>query len=104
MRHTKGHTGNRRSHHALESVKTLPSEKEGARRLPHRVDEATGTYRGKQIAPAAEVKQKHAHTHGDGTHHEHVHEDEHREAKPAEAVSAEQAEKGGDRPSERFGA
>ena len=38
MRHTSGHTGNRRSHHALKD-----------NRLGHRVDEATGMYRGNQI-------------------------------------------------------
>ena len=43
MHSTKGHTGNRRSHHALKNI-----------RLGHRLDEATGMYRGKQIfAPKA---------------------------------------------------
>lgn len=51
MRHTKGHTGNRRSHHALAEVALIASEK-GSLRLPHRIDEAKGTYRGRQIAPA----------------------------------------------------
>jgi len=48
MRHTSAHTKNRRSHHALKSMNVLKDEK-GSLRLPHRVDEATGLYRGKQI-------------------------------------------------------
>ena len=51
MRHTRGHTGNRRSHHALEAANVIVDEG-GSLRLPHRLDEATGMYRGKQIAPA----------------------------------------------------
>lgn len=51
MRHTKGHTGNRRSHHALAGVATVKDAESGVLRLPHRLDEATGMYRGKQIAP-----------------------------------------------------
>lgn len=49
MRHTKGHTGNRRSHHALEAVVALTDKDTGNLRLPHRLDEATGMYRGRQI-------------------------------------------------------
>src|SRR3989344_4114634 len=48
MRHTSGHTGNRRSHHALKETNILKNE-DGTLRLPHRIDEATGMYRGKQI-------------------------------------------------------
>ena len=51
MRHTKGHTRNRRSHHALESMTIVKDKESGNLRLPHRLDEATGMYRGKQIAP-----------------------------------------------------
>ncbi len=49
MRHTRGHTNNRRSHHALSETKAIKDAKTGTLRLPHRVDESTGTYRGKQI-------------------------------------------------------
>jgi len=52
MRHTKGHTGNRRSHHALKNQNIVKDKESGNLRLPHRLDEATGMYRGKQIAPA----------------------------------------------------
>ena len=49
MRHTRGHTGNRRSHHALSATKAVKDKESGNLRLPHRADEATGMYRGKQI-------------------------------------------------------
>lgn len=50
MRHTRGHTRNRRSHHALSATKTVRDKESGALRLPHRLDETTGKYRGRQIA------------------------------------------------------
>ncbi len=49
MRHTRGHTNNRRSHHALKATSLVKDKESGNLRLPHRIDEATGTYRGKQI-------------------------------------------------------
>ena len=49
MRHTRGHTNNRRSHHALTETKAVKDATSGALRLPHRIDETTGMYRGKQI-------------------------------------------------------
>lgn len=51
MRHTRGHTNNRRSHHALVATNIVKDKESGNSRLPHRLDEATGMYRGKQIAP-----------------------------------------------------
>ncbi len=56
MRHTRGHTNNRRSHHALTATKVVKDKESGNTRLPHRLDEATGMYRGKQIAPARVAK------------------------------------------------
>lgn len=62
MRHTRGHTGNRRSHHALAGVRAIKDAASGNFRLPHRLDEATGMYRGRQIftpkakAPSAKAK------------------------------------------------
>lgn len=50
MRNTRGHTGNRRSHHALEATKVVVDKESGNLRLPHHIDEATGMYRGRQIA------------------------------------------------------
>lgn len=49
MRHTRGHTGNRRSHHALKRMNVVKDAESGNLRLPHRIDETTGMYRGKQI-------------------------------------------------------
>jgi large subunit ribosomal protein L32 len=60
MRHTRSHTGNRRSHHALKGMAIVTDKESGAVRLPHRVDEATGLYRGKQIfTPKVKNTDKH---------------------------------------------
>lgn len=59
MRHTSGHTGNRRSHHALKQMNIVKDAESGNLRLPHRIDEVTGMYRGKQIfAPKAKSEHK----------------------------------------------
>jgi large subunit ribosomal protein L32 len=73
MRHTRSHTRNRRSHHALVEGAVVVDKESGALRLPHRIDETTGMYRGKQILPKKEVKaetkkrekriKEHAHDH-----------------------------------------
>lgn len=85
MRHTRGHTGNRRSHHALKAMKIITDASSGALRLPHRVDETTGTYRGKQIftpkVKAKKAEHKHAHSHA----HEHEHAHEHAQHEHANA-------------------
>lgn len=57
MRHTRSHTRNRRSHHALVAGSVVSDKESGNLRLPHRLDETTGMYRGKQIA-APIVKEK----------------------------------------------
>jgi ribosomal protein L32 len=95
MRHTKGHTGNRRSHHALVATNIVKDKESGNLRLPHRLDEATGMYRGKQIAPAI-VKKVPAKggsaSGGKGPSTEpaakHVHEHAHEEHMNAEAKSS----------------
>lgn len=83
MRHTSGHTGNRRSHHALKEINVVKDAASGNFRLSHRLDEATGMYRGKQIftpkvkvakgtrvkGPDTEPTAKHAH---DRAHEEHA--------------------------------
>mgnify|MGYP001565061970 FL=1 len=56
MRHTSSHTKNRRSHHALVEGAIVKDKESGALRLPHRIDESTGMYRGKQIVPKKAVK------------------------------------------------
>ena len=75
MRHTRSQTKNRRSHHALVAIRTIHTEK--GLRLSHRIDEATGTYRGREIVTAKEkgVK-KEAKTKGPRTEaaHDHKHE------------------------------
>lgn len=49
MRHTKAHTANRRSHHALTPVATATDAKTGVAHLRHRVCLETGMYRGKKV-------------------------------------------------------
>lgn len=56
MRHTSSHTRNRRSHHALKNRVLVKDKESGALRLPHRLDESTGMYRGRQIVPKKVVK------------------------------------------------
>ncbi len=89
MRHTRGHTNNRRSHHALKATVVVKDKESGNLRLPHRLDEATGMYRGKQIF-TPKVKAKHEHkVKGPSTEpaakHEHLHA--HEEHANAEAKS-----------------
>ena len=82
MRHTRGHTNNRRSHHALTATKIVKDKESGNFRLPHRVDETTGMYRGNQIftpkakgehttktkGPSTEPVAKHVHEHAQEIH------------------------------------
>jgi len=81
MRHTRGHTGNRRSHHALEATQVVTDKETGNLRLPHHMDEVTGMYRGKQIAPAKAVRVSKSKEKGPSTEpvaphiHEHAAED-----------------------------
>ncbi len=92
MRHTRGHTGNRRSHHALEATKVVTDKESGNLRLPHHLDEVTGMYRGKQIAPAREVRVSKEKVKGISTEptgeQAHVHEHAHAEHANADAASA----------------
>lgn len=90
MRHTRGHTGNRRSHHALKSMNVIKDAESGNLRLPHRLDEATGMYRGKQIAPARAERASKVKAKGPDTEpaKEHVHEHAHVEHANAEAKSS----------------
>jgi large subunit ribosomal protein L32 len=91
MRHTRGHTGNRRSHHALKSKNVITDKESGNLRLPHRLDEATGMYRGKLIVePRAKVV-KHSKTKEKvvlAKGKEHVHEHSHTEHANAESKNA----------------
>lgn len=58
MRHTSSHTKNRRSHHALVEGAIVKDKESGNLRLPHRLDETTGMYRGKQIAAPISKEKK----------------------------------------------
>jgi len=49
MRHTRAHTGNRRSHHALKANTIVTDEKTGNSHLRHRASTDTGMYRGRQV-------------------------------------------------------
>lgn len=49
MRHTRAHTANRRSHHALEGARLSKCVKCEALHLRHQVCTACGTYRGKPV-------------------------------------------------------
>lgn len=92
MRHTKGHTGNRRSHHALKNI-NLVKDENGNLRLPHRIDEATGMYRGKQIYTPKVKKERVSKVKGSDTEpvatHEHGHTHEHANAEVKAATGQE---------------
>ena len=49
MRHTRAHTKNRRSHHALKGNTIVTDADTKTSRLRHRVDMTTGMYRGRQV-------------------------------------------------------
>ena len=48
MRHTRSHTKNRRSHHALAKP-ALSKDESGNFHLRHRLSSATGSYRGRKV-------------------------------------------------------
>mgnify|MGYP001560704080 CR=1 FL=1 len=74
MRHTSSHTKNRRSHHALTAGSIVTDKESGALRLPHRLDETTGMYRGKQIITTAVMKREAKHEKKKEQHKkEHIH-------------------------------
>ena len=49
MRHTSGHTKNRRSHHSLVGPRLSKCAKCGSFHLRHHVCEVCGEYRGRQV-------------------------------------------------------
>lgn len=48
MRHTRSHTKNRRSHHALAKP-AISKDKSGHFHLRHRMTSVTGSYRGRKV-------------------------------------------------------
>ncbi|MCX6819714.1 MAG: 50S ribosomal protein L32 [Candidatus Adlerbacteria bacterium] len=59
MRHTRAHTANRRSHHALVA-QTLAKCECGATRVSHRACPSCGRYRGRVVVDVAAKAQKKA--------------------------------------------
>jgi ribosomal protein L32 len=49
MRHTRAHTANRRSHHALKMNGVVVDKESGVPHMRHRVSLVTGKYKGRQV-------------------------------------------------------
>ncbi len=49
MRHTRSHTANRRSHHALKSARFAVCKDCGAKHVMHRVCTQCGKYKGRMV-------------------------------------------------------
>jgi large subunit ribosomal protein L32 len=58
MRHTRSHTANRRSHHALTAINVTTDAKTGATHLRHHADLKTGLYRGKKVLDVVKKVEK----------------------------------------------
>jgi len=110
MRHTSGHTRNRRSHHALKGTNIVTDKESGALRLPHRLDETTGMYRGKKIVePRAKPAKGGSASGGKGVstpaapahEHDHSHKHENAEVKGSKGFLGKIV--GGARPKARSG-
>ena len=56
MRHTRGQTGERRSHHALTAVRLSKCEHCGEMHVRHVMCEHCGYYRGKQVVDVAALR------------------------------------------------
>ncbi|MFA7285512.1 MAG: 50S ribosomal protein L32 [Candidatus Paceibacterota bacterium] len=58
MRHTKGHTANRRSHHALKATNFDKCTNCTALKLRHTVCKSCGFYRGKKVVDLVKKVEK----------------------------------------------
>ncbi len=58
MRHTKSHTKNRRSHHALKSTSFAKCDNCGALKRRHTVCPSCGFYRGKKVIDLVKKTEK----------------------------------------------
>jgi len=58
MRHTRAHSANRRSHHALTEPRLSACAKCGSPHLRHRLCENCGTYRGKELIDVVARQEK----------------------------------------------
>lgn len=58
MRHTRAHTKNRRSHHALVSPAIVIDKETGKPHLRHRISKETGMYKGRQVLNTAKKAEK----------------------------------------------
>lgn len=58
MRHTRSHTGNRRSHHALKSANFSACSNCGEPRKTHTVCTACGFYRGRKVLDVVKKVEK----------------------------------------------
>lgn len=59
MRHTRSHTRNRRSHHALKTAQFVACGKCGSQNLPHTVCSNCGSYKGRVVIDiAGKLEQK----------------------------------------------
>ncbi len=58
MRHTKSHTANRRSHHALKNTSFSACANCGAAHLPHKVCTKCGFYNGKKVLDVVKAVEK----------------------------------------------
>ena len=109
MRHTSSHSKNRRSHHALTGTTIVTDAKSGNLRLPHRLDEKTGMYKGIQIVSKKEMHReevkdkkkaahKREHIHAEGVK-EPVHAEKHiaeeKSEKQSQGILGRMATKGG---------
>ncbi len=60
MRHTRAHSANRRSHHALNGAAITTDTNTGAVHLRHRASLTTGQYRGRKVIDVVKKVEKKA--------------------------------------------